>query len=272
LPTHRAKYLRLSWRGSPAERAALPTLDAARGELAERTTEAPREWGRIGEGRPAQTGEYVFDLGGRFPVDRVRFELPQANTVVQMEILTRERADQPWRTLTRGVVYRLRQGGGDVTSPDLNVNANTDRYWLLRVDPRGGGLGAGLPVMHAGWIPHQLVFAARGAPPFQLAYGNRQAKPAVLSIQTIIPGYRDDDPRKVEAARTGAQQTISVHQAQAETQTELGGAARREEAVDWKRWSLWGALGLGVLVLGAMAWRLLRQMNAGSGDKTGGAG
>jgi hypothetical protein len=272
LPMQKAKYLRLSWVASPAERAVLPVLETARGELAERTTEAPRERGRIGEGRPAQAGEYVFDLGGRFPVDRVRFELPQPNTIVQVEILTREQADQPWRPVTRSVMYRLRQGGGEVTSPDVSVSANTDRHWLLRVDQRGGGLGSGAPVMHAGWIPHQVVFAARGEPPFQLAYGNRQAKPAAYAIQTLIPGYRDDELRQIRAAKPGAQQTISVREAQARTQTELGGEARREDVVDWKRWSLWAALGFGVLALGAMAWRLMRQMNAGSRDKADGTG
>jgi hypothetical protein len=272
LPMQKAKYRRLSWVASPAERTALPVLETARGELAGRTTEAPREWGRIGEGKSAQAGEYVFDLAGRFPVDRVRFELPQPNTIVQVEILTREQADQPWRPVTRGVIYRLRQGGGEVTSPDASVSANADRHWLLRVDQRGGGLGSGAPVMHAGWIPHQVVFAARGEPPFQLAYGNRQAKPAAYVIQTLIPGYRDDELRQIRAAKPGAQQTVSVREAQAQAQTELGGAARREEVVDWKRWSLWGALGLGVLALGLMAWRLMRQMNAGGRDKSDGGG
>jgi hypothetical protein len=271
LPMQKAKYLRLSWVAPSAERATLPALETARGEFAERTSEAPREWSRIGEGKPGQPGEYVFDLGGRFPVDRVRFELPQPNTIVQVEILTRERADQSWRHVTRGVIYRLRQGGSEVSSPDMAFSTNTDPHWLLRVDQRGGGLGSGTPIMHAGWIPHQIVFTARGEPPFQLAYGSRQAKPGAYAIQTLIPGYRDDEMRTIRAAKPGAQQTISVREAQAQAQTELGGEARRQDAIDWKRWSLWGALGLGVLVLGAMAWRLLRQMNAGDHDKSGGA-
>lgn len=272
LPPRKTKYLRLSWVATSAERAALPALETAQGELAERTSEAPREWGRVGEGKIGEAGEYLFDLGGRFPVDRLRFDLPQPNTIAQVELLARERADQPWRPVTRGVIYRLRQGGGEVTSPDLSIGANADRHWLLKVDQRGGGLGSGAPVMHAGWIPHQIVFAARGEPPFQLAYGNRQAKPAAYGIHTLIPGYREDDVQKIRTAKPGTQQTISVREAQAQAQTELGGAVRREDAVDWKRWSLWAALGVGVLLLGFMAWRLMRQMNAASGGKADGPG
>jgi hypothetical protein len=268
----KTNYLRLSWVAGPAERAALPALETARGELAEQTTEAPREWGRMGEGKAGEAGEYRFDLGGRFPVDRVRFDLPQPNTIAQVELLSRERADQPWRPVARSVVYRLRQGGGEVASPEISIGTNADRHWLLKVDQRGGGLGSGAPVMHAGWIPHQVVFAARGEPPFQLAYGNRQAKPAAYGIQTLIPDYRDGAIQKIRPAKTGTQQTISVREAQAQVQTELGGEARREDTVDWKRWSLWAALGVGVLLLGAMAWRLTRQMNAASRERADGPG
>ena len=63
-----------------------------------------------------------------------------------------------------------------------------------------------------------------------------------------------------------------MREAQAQAQTELGGEARREDAVDWKRWSLWAALGAGVLLLGFMAWRLMHQMNAASGGKGDGPG
>ena len=271
-PPRKAKYLRLSWAATPGERAVLPVLDAARVEFTDRMTEAPREWAKKGEGKEGQSGEYLFDLGGRFPVDRVRFELPQPNTIAQVELLSRERADQPWRPVAHSALYRLRQGGGEVTSPEIGVGTNADRYWLLRVDQRGGGLGSGRPVMHAGWIPHQIVFAARGEPPFQLAYGSRQAKPAAYGIQTLIPGYRDDGAQTIRAAKAGAPKTISVAEAQAQAQTELGGEARRADAVDWKRWSLWAALGVGVLLLAFMAWRLTRQMNAASRGKADGPG
>jgi hypothetical protein len=42
---------------------------------------------------------------------------------------------------------------------------------------------------------------------------------------------------------------------------QLGGEAARRERVDWKRWTLWGSLVLGVVVLGWMALRLARQIS-----------
>jgi hypothetical protein len=264
LPQHKVKYLRLSWVAQGAG-AAWPEMTAASGEPVERAIEAPREWSRAEPLKGEKPGEYQFDLRGRHPVDRVRLHLPEPNTVVQVELLARDRNEQDWRPVARGVAYRLRRDGGEVASPDLSVGFTTDRYWLLRVDQRGGGVGSGAPKLEAGWVPHTLVFAARGEPPFQLAYGNRDAKQGGYAIDALIPGYTDASLSRIRAAKAGAQQTINVSGAKTLEQQELGGEARLKDQVDWKRWSLWGALVLGVLVLGAMAWRLARQLDKGSG-------
>lgn len=267
LPRQKVKYLRLSWVPLGAG-AAPPELVSASGEPVERTVEAVREWMTVEPMKGEKPGEYLFDVRGHYPADRVRLHLPETNTVTQVELLARDKTEQPWRSVTRGVAYRLRRGDGEITSPDVTIGVTTERFWLLRVDPRGGGIGAGLPKLEAGWVPHGLVFAARGEPPFQLAYGSREAKPASFAIENLIPGYRDAAGPKIRAAKAGAQQTINVSSAKALAQQELGGKARLRERIDWKRWSLWGALVLGVLILGAMAWRLARQLDRGAGSSS----
>ena len=261
LPQQKANYLRLSWVRTDAKNAA-PEITAASGELAGKAVEAAREWSKSAPTKGEKEGEYLIDLKGQVPIDRLRLELPQANTIAQVEVLVRDKADQPWRSVTRGVAYRLNQSGAEVVSPDLQINASSERWLLLRVDQRGGGLGSGMPALNAGWVPHQLVFAARGAPPFTLAYGNRGALTGSLPIESLIPGYREDAGTHVRAAKTGQQQLINVQAAQSQPQKELGGGARLQEQIDWKRWSLWAVLGIGVLVLGAMAWRLVRQLGS----------
>ena len=260
LPQQKVKYLRLSWVQQGAG-STLPELISTRGEPVEKTVEAAREWVGIELAKGEKPGEYLFDTRSHYPADRVRLHLPESNTVVQVDLLARDKADQPWRPVTRGVAYRLRRGENEITSPELTIGVTTERYWLLRVDQRGGGVGVGMPKLDAGWVPHSLVFAARGEPPFQLAYGNREAKPAGYAIETLIPGYREAAGPQIRAARAGAQQTINVSNVRALAQQELGGEARLRETIDWKRWSLWGALVLGVLILGAMAWRLMRQLD-----------
>jgi hypothetical protein len=130
------------------------------------------------------------------------------------------------------------------------VAGGARRYWLLRVDPRAGAPGEA-PPLRAGWQPQEIVFAARGHAPFTLAYGNYQAASGALPIATMVPGYDSAKNPLANVAVARAGEPIT-----------LGGAEQLRKPPDVKRWVLWAALVLGVVVLGWMAWRLSREMAA----------
>jgi len=258
-PARKAKYLRLAWpgRGTPLELAGIAV------EPGETIVDAPRRWHEVpGAAVKDKPGEFEFDVGGQLPVDRLRVALPQPNTVAVIEVLARAKPADPWRPVTRTTVYRLNREGEELKSPDIAIGGTADRYWLVKVDPRGGGIGGGQPVLGAGWVAHRLVFAARGAAPFQLAYGSRDAKPAAYAIATLVPGYKDEATLDVRSAQPGTgSPTVAIGAAQTAAPQPLGGEEARREKIDWKRWALWGSLVLGVAVLGLMALRLGRQMS-----------
>lgn len=239
------KYLRLSWHENqpPLERLIVSA------ELAAGIVEAQRIWQTITATTGAgKAGEYAYDLGGFFPLDRMRVGLPQVNTLVQVTLLARAKPSEDWRLLASAVTYRLRHQGEEVISPDVAVRNGANRYWLLRVDQKGGGVGQGVPTLNIGWVPQKMVFAARGAGPFQLAYGSVRAKSASYPINSLIPGYQTETEFKIQAASLGEQLT-------------LAGAQRLRESIDYKKWALWATLLVGVALLGAMAYRLLRQVS-----------
>jgi hypothetical protein len=192
-------------------------------------------------------GEYEFDLGGRFPLDRLAFSLPQENTVVPVRILSRARPADKWMPVTRAVLYRLKQNGREMVSPDVSIGTNPHRYWMLGVDAASGGIGAGNLTVRAGWRPREIVFTARGAGPFRLAFGNATAPAGSLGIDVLVPGWRTDHEPEMAVASTGSAQKLA------------GEAAARPRA-DFKKWGLWAALSMGVATLGWMAWRLSKQM------------
>ena len=244
------KYLRVSWPESQRPVESLTVI----AEPAAGTVSPRRVWQKItGEAVAGKAGEYGYDLGGPFPFDRLRVELPQVNSLVQLHILARTKASEDWHPVTNATAYRLRDRDTEVTSAEIALTSHGERHWLLRIDQKGGGLGAGRPVISIGWVPQRLVFAARGAPPFQLAYGNAKAKSAAYSIDSLIPGYKTDAEFKVKAASLGEQVT-------------LAGPARRSAPMDYKKWTLWGSLILGVLVLAWMAYRLTRQVSNAPAD------
>jgi hypothetical protein len=238
------KYLRISW---PENQTALESLNVL-AEPAPRMVASPRVWQNI-EGAPVsgKAGEYSYDLGGYVPADRLRVELPQVNSLAQMQIFFRAATKEDWRWALSAVAYRLRAGETEVTNPEIALPTNSARYWLLRVDQKGGGVGSGVPVLQFGWAPQKLVFAARGAGPFQLAYGSSTVKPAALAIAAIIPGYKTEAEFKVKSAALGAQFT-------------LAGAAQSRVPWDYRKIALWSILILGVGLLAWMAFRLSRQI------------
>lgn len=246
------KYLRVSW---PAGQTAIE-LTGVRGESVPGIVEPQRVWLAPATALPGRKpGEYEYDLGGHFLFDRLRIDLPQVNTLAQVQILLRDKPSEEWRPSASALVYRLRREGSEVTSPEVAVTARGERYWLLRVDQKGGGVGAGAPSLHIGWIPQQLVFAARGEGPFQLTYGNHGAPAAAYPIATLVPGYNTDQELRVKSAALGEQVT-------------LAGAKRLREPIDYRKWALWTSLILGVAVLGWMAYRLSRQMSRGASAGT----
>ncbi len=244
----RARYLRITWlSGAP------PELTAALGDLGDRFVDPPRRV-RTATGVPDGNlpDTFVFDLGGALPVDRVTLELPDVNAVAPIRVEARTTLQDPWSFAGAGVVYRLRQDGGEVVSPELAVAPIAYRYWRVRIDPKSGGVGTAPPKLAAGWYPQEIVYAARGRGPFELAYGSRRVTPGALPVATLIPGYssRKPLPDNVGVAQAAAGPSVANRMAM-------------REPLDLKRWLLWGSLVLASLFLGYMGLRLAQQMRDG---------
>ena len=241
----KAKYLRVSWPESQPPLVALTVL----AEPTPIVVASPRLWQTFAAAPSSgKSGEYRYDLGGAFTFDRLRVRLPQVNTLVQLQVLSRVKSSDEWRPATSALVYRLRERDAEVASPEIIVTGHGERYWLLRMDQKGGGVGSGDLGIEIGWVPHKLVFAARGGGPFQLAYGSSLVKPAALAIDALIPGYKTKAEFKVARATLGEPMT-------------LAGVSRLGASRDLKTLMLWGSLILGVTVLGWMALRLSRQVS-----------
>jgi hypothetical protein len=233
----KAKYWRLSWVGP----AAPFVLTAVFAEPARQSVEA-RHSSRNVSAIPAKraAGEFEYDLGARLPVDRVNLELPDINTVVDVELLSRAYTSDDWRAVRRAGFYRLRSDGEELRNGPVAVALNTDRLWILRTNPKSGGLGSVAPKLVVEWIPHEVVFVARGAGPFYVAYGSATADSAAVSLAVL--------PKNVAIASASLSEPESV-----------GGDARLTpppEPYAWKAALLWVVLIAGAALLAWMAFRL----------------
>lgn len=237
----RAKYLRIAGAGG-----ALPAaLERVAAVPPAPSGVAVREHLLAAQAKADGSGNYVFELDGAYPADRVGVELKEDNSVVSFELEARTGSDGDWVHLARGTAYRLKQNGVTVTSPPLAMRPGAWRQWRLKAV--GSAPTTESPRLRLEWIPAELVFAARGSGPFMLAYGSGAVTtPTAMPIDTLIPGYGTD--KAIEPATATAGQNVQL----------AGPSALKPEA-DMKQWGLWSVMAAGALMLGMMAARLLRR-------------
>ena len=240
-PATQAKFWRLSWAGAVPSFA----ITAVQVEPAAGRVELPRdEIASAGKPIADHPGELEFDLGAGYPVDRLNFELPERNSIVDIDVHSRDDPSLAWQPVIRHGFYRLETRNGEMRSGPVSIAPNSSRYWRIKLGQQGAGLGSVAPRLQAGWIPDEIVFVARGEGPFQLAYGSAVALPSAGGLG-------------------GIPQDIAVVRATAGAQRLLGGEARLQAPpppLPWKSWILWAVLGLGVALLAWMAYRLSKQL------------
>lgn len=207
----------------------------------------------IAGSRGAKPGDYVYDLGARLPVETVRLVMPERNTIAPFTILARDAEGREPRRVTGATFYLLARDGVDIESPAVEIGRYSARHWVAVLDPRSPPPGAGVPTLEVQWRPAQVVFVARGDPPFTLAVGNPDAKRAVLAPSELIPGYERLVELRLPEAKVGA--TQKVERPFESLRIVMGD-------VSPKRVALWAILILAVAALAWMAWRLSHQMKA----------
>ena len=241
----KAKYYRVTWCGPKF------ALKGVKGEF-EPTIKPPERTRLNVQARAGEKpGEYVVDLGARLPVEQLRVVPAETNSVASFTIASRDAAEEPWRTVTSAVFYRLVRDGTEVQSPPLDIGRHAGRYWLVRVDPQSGGLGRTPPALEVLYRPNQVVFVTRGEGPFTLAFGDAEAKSSWVPVSSLIPSYKVRDELKLPAAG------VSEVKSGGPPHETWPGWARR---MGPKKLALWGVLLSAVAVLGAIAWALHRQM------------
>lgn len=247
----RVKYLRLTW-ADPQPKVSITGVKA---ELRPQA-EPARDWSALTGGKEEGVGEYRFELHGRMPIDRARIPLPM-NSVARVAVLSRDRAGDPWVLRGQKTVFAVQSAERELSDNEIPLwTSSSDRQWLLRLEGRANGLGSTAPVLELGWIPHELVFVARGSAPFTLAYGHaRVAAAGNYGVDELVRRSKRENTERVDirAATFGTPDAVR------------GEAARtRPWYAEWRQWLLWAVLVAGVGILALLAVRLSRQIGQSS--------
>jgi len=162
-------------------------------------------------------------------VFRIHVGLPERNTLAGAVLYSRRTVKSPWIRRLSTQLYRLQIADGEVNNADLSVAGVSDRYWRLSVEQSGGGLGAGGPGIRIAWQPHDLVFIARGEPPFTLAWGSARVAPPLAEAANPFD-------------RVGASAMLNARLDEEISHPGDGAAVARP--IDWRRYTLWGCAGV----------------------------
>ena len=274
-----AKFLRLRWL-DPQHSAALTGVSID--SVQDTWPEPALEWSKpiVAQDCTADHCDYVLPRG--MPAHSLRMRLAQTNTLTPVRIAgvlapaaasaaqttvvhnplyalrrARQQAHAPAApqevNLLDTVVYRLSLEGKEVQSPVLPLDGGV--YNRLRVYTQGSftALGTTTPILEVATPQRSLVFLAQGAAPFSLQWSQAPAG-AALSLAAVLPGFANTGLPPVDAA------TLSLTPAPAAAAS-AAGASQKVPLADTgnsrKMW-LWGALLVGLALLGAMAVSLFK--------------
>ncbi|WP_164557766.1 DUF3999 family protein [Massilia atriviolacea] len=250
------RYARLSWRqGRPLRFASITAespLDTWVAPQLERLVIEP------GPGR--FPGDHVYPASLAIPVQRIGLDLGEQNAVVPAQLghyveLPDRQAGKAstWHfaPLAAATFYQLTQGSKRRASGEISIPPAHRAEWVLRTQ----AAGVAAPRLRLAWTPSTLVFLANGKPPYRLAFGRADARPAAVDLTQVAPGFSAAEIASLGNAVAGPLETRTAAVSDGPGAAEQAAAAAR-----MRLFALWGALLAGVGVLGFMAWRLIRQM------------
>jgi hypothetical protein len=235
----KAKFWRLSWLGtSPGFQ-----LTSVFGEPAASPTEPVRAaLDATGIRDPKNLKEYTFDLNAHPPVSRLNVLLPEANTVINVELSSRAAPTDSWHMIAHSGFYRIKTLDAEQQNLPLEISPDTDRFWRARVVSPASSPQAPLR-LHVEWISNDVTFLAQGHAPFLLTYG---------SVSTV----------RAEADFSGLPSTLEIAPATLGPSQSLGGTSRliaKPAPFPWMRAALWSVLLFAVILLAWMAYRLSKE-------------
>ncbi len=268
------RYARLSWQaGEPLAFAAITAQAVSETDIA-----APRATVVL-QGAPGQQAhEWRYATPPAIPADSIALQLTQTNTVLPVTLgVYRQSSYVPRHRLhlrhqarpAQGAYfdpvlsttfYRIGVDGKERISGDLAMPVTQTGEWVLQTSTEQPVAAGNAPALRLGWTPATVVFLASGKPPYQLAFGNSNAAAIAQPLSQVAPGFKSDELLALKTASAGSLKANGNAAAPAPV---------TQDGTPWRLAALWGALLLGVGVLGFFAWRLLSQMKEeqGSTDK-----
>ncbi len=213
-----------------------------------------REWITLPLVKRVENGVTFLEaeVEGAFSIDRLQIKFPQPNSILFTRLQSRNDSDLIWRNYSKKLFYILLENDIELNNEPLTLARSANRFYRLEILQDGIRLEKNLPKLELGYVPHELIFMARGSGPFVLAFGNGNLqKEDRKKNRTILQGINDGKNNSL------------IHEAVLTEKLILGGESvlQLKSAPPWKKIVLWLVLVGGVAILATMVWSLSRKMS-----------
>ena len=197
-----------------------------------------------------EAGIYSTQIPRILPVDSVHIELPASHTLVRVRVESAADPDGTWLLHSTGVAYRVQAGDSLRRSPPIRVYRNLYRYWRITLDEQPVHLLPDSLVLRVYWTPARLLFVPQGPAPYTLAFGSASHKSSSFQARELFMPVREDYD-SIEDLPLASVDSIPAT---------LGGTEQllSNKTLPWQQIVLWSVMIAGVLLIGMVALRLLK--------------
>lgn len=204
----------------------------------------------VSEGQSVSSGEALYQWAQPQPLRSLSVELT-GEGVLPVDIAWRSAQNEAWQPLRKEVLWRRDgQSQAEIALPGAVVQA-------VRMTTLDAHLPAALPTVVGSRDRQVLIFNTQGKQPFMLAWGNKAAQPAAVSMDGLIPEALRKQIDPVALPEVGVQPTMILG-----GETRLSATSQAERQALWKTLMVWGALLLGVAGLAWMGLSVWREVKS----------
>lgn len=225
--------------------------------------DSPREWVRPILRQDSENPlDYLYDLKGYRPVDRLRVVLPEKNTLIDAVISSRNDLEKDWKVLFQGLLYSLDVQGFAMEKNSVSFERVEDNRFKMTLKGQQNVYGGDAPAMELGFLPHTVFFMAQGEGPYTLAYGSGKDEFGLgreNSMNSFLAVMDDDMKKKlikdavlVKKVDLGGEKQLKIH-----------------KKPSYGKIMLWIILFSAVLLCGYMSHSLYKQMASDSERDSG---
>ena len=207
--------------------------------------------------QPGETPRWRLDLPLPLRPEALRVRLPALNQLLSLRLEQRQQDGQAWQPVQHFVAWRMQRGGVEGASPAEPLQTSAARQWrLVAQGPVPAELAQAALSLEWLWRPPQLVSLLPADPALlaglRLQLGSPVPGPGRLALQTLVPDYQPGSEYQLPEARPGA----------AQVQAAPPPPPAWDDPATRKRWALWAVLGVSVLGLAGLAWRLKGELGS----------